>query len=194
MSVSNAVFQPSAAFLFWKKKLIIMPICYIQPVLDENVRQLCCRPYYNHPNGCPNYGKRDICPPRAPILQQVFNIDKPILAIWCSFNLALHRDKMRAKHPTWSQKQLECCLYWQGRVNKQLRKAVEYNLIRYPLFNNATNLISTFVPEAMGVNVTKTMKNAGVILEWPPQKTVIKIAFVGVSIKDQKHSQKALFE
>jgi predicted metal-binding protein len=35
-------------------------------------------------------------------------------------------------------------------------------------------------PEAMGVNVTKTMSNAGIILEWPPENIAYKIAIAGI--------------
>lgn len=38
---------------------------------------------------------------------------------------------------------------------------------------------TTYCPEAMGVNVTATMKNLGVTLEWPPQKVVYKVAIIG---------------
>lgn len=40
--------------------------------------------------------------------------------------------------------------------------------------------VPAFRPEAMGVNVSLTMKNAGLILEWPPRNIVHKIAFIGV--------------
>lgn len=149
-------------------------------MIDKTVRTLCFRPYCNHPKGCPNYGKRPTCPPAAPLLTDFFNMNKPILAVWASFNLALHRQRMKEKHPAWTRRQLDCCLYWQGKVNKRLKRAVEYNLTRFPLFDHAKKLIATYCPEAMGVNVTETMKNVGINLEWPPEKIVIKVAFVGV--------------
>ena len=42
------------------------------------------------------------------------------------------------------------------------------------------NWKTSFCPEAMGVNVTATMKNIGVTLEWPPQEVVRKVAIIGV--------------
>ena len=156
-----------------------MPICYVKPVIDLSVRQLCYQPYPNHPKGCPNYGKRDTCPPQRPTLSNILDLTKSILAVWVSFNLAAYRVRMLKKHPDWSRRQLDCCLYWQGGVDKQLGKEMRYNLARYPLFDNAKKLISIYVPEATGVNVTETMKNAGVELEWPPENKVIKVAFIG---------------
>jgi predicted metal-binding protein len=142
-----------------------MPVDYIKPVIDKSVRRLCYKPYHNHPKGCPNYGKRETCPPKAVLLPEYFDMNKPILAVWVAFSLEQHREKMKNKHPNWSRRQLDCCLYWQGRVNKRLRRQVEYNLGRSPLFEGSNNLIATYCPEAMGVNVTETMKNAGLILE-----------------------------
>jgi len=159
-----------------------MPIIFVEPVIDKSVRLLCLRPYPGHKKGCPNFGKRDICPPNCPLIDEVFDLSKPVVAVWTSFNLESHRERMKSKHPNWSRRQLDCCLYWQGGVNKNLRRNVEYNLERYIFFNGEKNLIATYIPEAMGVNVTETMKNVGVILEWPPEKIVNKVAFVGVKL------------
>ncbi len=155
-----------------------MTIHYVEPALQNSVRGLCTKPYYNHPKGCPNAGKRDICPPHAPLLGDFFELEKRILAVCIHFNLGQHIEKMKAKHPDWSQRQLECCLYWQGGVKKKLRQEVKYNIARTPLFDGG-KLVATDCPEAMGVNVTATMQAVGVILEWPPKVIVRKIAFIG---------------
>lgn len=161
-----------------------MTMHYIKPVINHTVRNLCFKPYHNHRKGCPNYGKRKTCPPQAPLINEFFDLDKRIMAVCVHFNLKLHRQKMKLKHPKWSKRQLECCLYWQGGVRKRLRQEVVYNLTRETLFDGGT-LIATDRPEAMGVDVTETMKNAGVILEWPPEKTVLKIAFIGSATDDK---------
>ena len=155
-----------------------MTVHYVKPILQLSVRSLCTQPYYNHPKGCPNFNKRCTCPPTAPLLDDYFDLTKRVLAVCIHFNLAQHVEKMRAKHPKWSQRQCECCLYWQGSVKKKLKQELQYNIARVPLFDN-DRLISTDCPEAMGVNVTETMKTVGVILEWPPKKIVRKIAFIG---------------
>ncbi len=162
-----------------------MTIHYVKPVLRSSVRKLCTTPYYNHPKGCPNFDKRSICPPQAPLIDKFFDLNKKILAVCIHFNLVLHVEKMRDTHSDWSQRQLECCLYWQGTVRKQLKQEIEYNLRRNPLFDSVV-LVSTDCPEAMGVDVTATMKEVGIILEWPPRKIVRKIAFIG-SKQQPKH-------
>lgn len=157
-----------------------MTIHYVKPVLQNSVRQLCAKPYYNHPKGCPNFNKRCSCPPAAPLLSEFFDLRKRVLAVCIDFNLAQHVETMKARHPNWSRRQCECCLYWQGTVRKKLKQEIQYNMTRSPLFDDA-ELISTDCPEAMGCNVTETMKAVGVILEWPPKQIVRKIAFIGAS-------------
>lgn len=155
-----------------------MTIHYVKPVLSASVRNLCYKPYYNHPKGCPNFNKRDICPPTAPLLSEFFDLNKKVLAVCIHFNLGMHMQKMKEKHPDWSERQCACCLYWQGSAKKKLRQEVAYNITRGPLFDGY-EVVATDCPEAMGVDVTATMKEAGIILEWPPEKIVRKIAFIG---------------
>jgi predicted metal-binding protein len=158
-----------------------MCIAFVHPVVDYAVRRLCTHPYYNHPKGCPNFGKRNTCPPQAPLIENVLDMSKKILAVWVSFNLADHRNEMRKKHPAWTRRQLDCCLYWQGRLNKRLGRLVDEQLTRYMLVDNQTALVVLHVPEANGVNVTETMKQCGVELEWPPERTVVKVALIGIA-------------
>jgi hypothetical protein len=81
---------------------------------------------------------------------------------------------MKAKHPTWSQRQLECCLYWQGKARKQLRLRVEAFLK-----NNGSKAV-LYCPEACGVDITETMRSIGVELEWPPKIYTYQVALIGV--------------
>ena len=54
------------------------------------------------------------------------------------------------------------------------------------------NWARTFCPEAMGVNVTATMKNLGVKLEWPPETVVHKVAIIGVRKTLEKDSKSGI--
>ncbi len=166
-----------------------MPIDYVNPVIDLSVRELCVRPYYHHKQGCPNYGNRNACPPKAPLLSEFFNLNFPVMAVWVEFNLEQHKQKMKNKYPQWSEHQAECCLYWQPKVNKKLKANVECHLSSYGFFRGShiklptpCILKATYCPEAMGVNVTETMRGIGVILEWPPKIIVRKIAFIGAAL------------
>ena len=146
-------------------------------VIDKSVRGLCVHPYPNHPKGCPNFGKRITCPPQVGLINEVFDIGRGFWIVWINFDFKSHCNKMKRKHPNWSQRQKECCLYWQGTANKMLRKAVQD--VKYYL-EGTGNWKITYCPEAMGVNVTVTMKNIGIELEWPPKNIVRKVALFGV--------------
>jgi predicted metal-binding protein len=119
--------------------------------------------------GCPNFNKRRSCPPFAPIFDIYFCMDE-VWAIWNVFDFGAHVDRMRLLHPDWSERQLVCCLYWQSKARKSLELEIDSFKISHP------NLHVTRVPEAMGVNVTETMRLIGVELEWPPNNFALQIA------------------
>ena len=97
-------------------------------------RGLCVREYYNHKNGCPNYNKNGRhCPPNSPIFDTVYDLSKPTYAIYNIFNFKDHVERMKKRHSHWTQRQVECCLYWQGRARKQLREKVEIFKVIFPL-------------------------------------------------------------
>jgi hypothetical protein len=101
------------------------------------------------------------------------------------FDIGAHARKMKMLHPGWSDRQCYCCLYWQGTVRSRLRDLEECFLtdgagdIRFP------EHVATQCAEAMGVNLTETMRiNCGIELEWPPKETVYKISLVGVPTEE----------
>lgn len=152
-------------------------IARINVVVEPTVRKLCTSAYPGHPRGCPNFGKKESCPPQVPMIDKVLDLKDAVWAFWVDFDLSIHREKMRKRHPKWSRRQLDCCLYWQGTVNKKLRETVGQRLL--------TNSRVVYCPEACGVNVTATMKTIGVILEWPPVNIVRKIALVGTNLEER---------
>lgn len=166
-----------------------MPCKRIRPIINMEVRHLCRRPYPGHKKGCPNYGKRDTCPPNAPLLSHFFDVMKPIYAVWVTFDLGAHVKRMRAKQPEWSYRQLSCCLYWQGTARKALKQ--EINELGIQFGNPNFEVVGSLIPEAMGVDVTATMRRIGIVLEWPPLKTVYKIAFVGSPAKARHRQARA---
>ncbi len=143
----------------------------IMPVIDADVRQLCFKPYPNHPKGCPNHNQRESCPPKVLLWMDVCDTYNATWLYWTKFDLAAHRERMRAKHPNWSRRQLDCCLYWQGTARKPLRNYLKSQML--------PGFFITTCPEAMGVNITETMKNIGIELEWPPEHFTYQVAMGG---------------
>lgn len=99
------------------------------------------------------------------------------------FNLAARVERMRAANPTWSDRQLRCCLYWQSTAKKIWRVGIKELLWSHPGYS------AVACPEAMGVNITETIRLAGVELEWPPVKVTRQVALCGVKLqgKDELH-------
>jgi predicted metal-binding protein len=123
-------------------------------VLDPRAKVWCKLPYPGHPKGCPNFDKNPDCPPNAPDVSGFFNLDKPHYFIIESFDLNAHIERMRERHPDWSERQCRCVLYWQGTVRKNLKRKVGNFLNTHP------GTTFTLIPEAMGVNVIKTANRA----------------------------------
>ena len=150
----------------------------VEPVVQPAVRSLCKRPYPGHPHGCPNHGHRETCPPVAPVFSDVYDLSQPVYAIVTEFDLGAHVTRMKEKHPGWSDAQLRCCLYWQRRARMAQKAAVHEFLCDHP------GCRVTTVPEAMGVNVTETLKAVGVELEWPPVRIARQVALACVPRQD----------
>lgn len=147
-----------------------MPWSMIPVVFEPTVRKLCPQRYPNHTKGCPNYGKKDGCPPKAPLFVEVCDMEQPTFVIWTRFEFGAHVARMKKKHSEWSDLQLKCCLYWQGTARKVLKGEIEEFKRMYPTYQ------VTRCPEGMGLNITETMKKAGIELEWPPEKYTYQVA------------------
>jgi len=135
------------------------------------------KPYPRHRKGCPNYNKRASCPPQRKKIKDIIRTDLTTYIIWTTFNFKAHVDKMRRKHPKWSQRQLECCLYWQNTARKNLEK--EITRFQDTIWKTGFTIVK--IPEACGVNVTATMARIGWHLEWPPVNITYQVAVAGRS-------------
>ena len=152
----------------------------VEPVIDLSVRFLCLQRYPGHKKGCPNYERKSGCPPYTPTIDQLIDLQLPVWAIWNVFDFAGHCQRMRVKHPRWSKRQIECCLYWQPKARKELKDEVKKFL------SERTDKIVVWNPEGAGVNVTATMKSVGMELEWPPVTKTYQIVLAGTSIAESE--------
>ena len=124
----------------------------------DSPRSMCIRPYHNHPKGCPNFGKKEGCPPNVPMFDQVYDLTKPIYLIINEFNLLEHVENMKKIHPDWSSYQLYNSRYWQGKsisINKK---------VSYAWLNEHPNLVLTNWVENMGVDLIQTLKEVDIDL------------------------------
>jgi len=134
------------------------------------IRPLCAAVFYKHSKGCPNLGIKEGCPPKASLFTDVFEPEVYVVAV--KFDLAGYVAKKRLEHGGWTQRALENPRHWQGHVRSILKNACEERCRGYPGYVSVTNA------EAMGVNLTDTCRNVGIILEWPPGKVVYQVSLL----------------
>jgi hypothetical protein len=53
----------------------------VKPIISYDLREVCLMPYHNHPKGCPNWNKKEGCPPQAEKIEDIIDIKKPIYVI-----------------------------------------------------------------------------------------------------------------
>jgi hypothetical protein len=134
-------------------EIIPLKIIHYEPFARDGT--WCCTPYPGHPKGCPNFTKG--CTRNRPNFVDVACGYK-WFAVIETFDLKAHAEKMKKKHPGWSDRKCRNLLYWQGTVRANLRNTVA-------LFPGDLLLD---IPEACGINVFETMAEIGIILERKP--------------------------
>lgn len=140
-------------------------------IFGEYAQDWCILPYPGHPKGCPNYNKKDYCPPKTPLINKI--ITPPYKLVAVKFNLKRHVKKMKEKHPEWTDRQARCVLYWQKKAEKNLRKESEKAAEKI----EESKII--YKPEAYGVNLFATCRKIRLNLEKNPRNTVWKISIIG---------------
>lgn len=152
-------------------------------LLDKKFQGMCKNPYYGHSKGCPNYRKKEGCPPGLPLLDNVFDFEKDLYVIYTTFPIGQFAEKMKLLHPEWENfpRQLYNPRRWQPTARKEHGIELEKFVLENP--HNAFNKC----PEAHGVNVTELMKNVGIELNWnwPPEHDLKNISYI-VSIGGEK--------
>jgi predicted metal-binding protein len=164
--------------------MIIISGSQVIPVmLDIPVQRLCIKPYPGHSRGCPNFNKKKGCPPSVTEWNCKFDISKPTYAIVNQFDLQTHVERMRRWHPDWSERKLVCCLYWQQTARRELAEGI-FAFKNTPKLDREKYIVIT-CPEAYGVNVTETVKQIGIELEWPPKRYAYQVALAGELITNE---------
>lgn len=161
-------------------------------VINKDARDWCNLEYHNHPNGCPNYGECDHCPPQAPEVDEWIDLDRSMWLIVAEFNIGTYIEHMNSEHPEWSIRQKKNPLYWQSSVEKELReefkKLKRYVCTNVDNFNGFCNdkIVATLIPEAMGVHVFMTMRRLSYDIKPDPDEIAYKVALAGIGDKSTK--------
>lgn len=138
--------------------------------IDVSARY-CRNPYPGHPHGCPNYGRRACCPPKAKPIWQV--IQAALYLVVATLDLDEYRRVMKRRHPEWTERQVKNPLYWQGAVRTKLGDEALMLLYGHP------ERMLILIPEAHGVDVFSTAESVGVQIERTPTHKIVKVGLVG---------------
>jgi len=153
-----------------------MPIIQIPPkkiVISKKFQGICKKPFYGHPKGCPNFGKKEDCPPNQPLINHVLDFTQPIYVIHTPFAVGEFAETMKTRHPTWTPRQIYNPRLWQPTARKNHRLELERFVQEHP------EAITDSCPEARGVNITELMREIGINLDWqwPPQHNVANVTY-----------------
>ena len=173
--------------------IIIYPECIINKGYQDNCfncdkrdnclspRSMCIRPYKNHKNGCPNFGKLDTCPPNIPCMyDQIFDTSD-VYAVVTKFNLEEYFNKRRLNRPDLAEGQIRNIRIWQPIAVKENNYAISEFYKENP---DKKDYVSTRLLECMGVDVINTMKEVGVIIKFPVTDYAYRVTFVAKVYKD----------
>lgn len=148
--------------------------------VTPRTREWCKLPYPKHPQGCPNYRKKDECPPHAPMISDFIDLQKPHFFAIHAFDLTAFSERMKQEHPTWSDKKSKCPRYWQNHVESMLERKIKRKI--------KLNEIYTFRPEAMGGNIFRTLLSFGFPIRPNPQEIVFKVGLIGTPFNNSQLS------
>lgn len=146
--------------------------------MDNRCGNWCQLPYPNHPKGCPNHGQRNYCPPYAPLVSDFFDLYRQHWFLITEFDLIGHMEAFRIRYPSWSERRLKCVLYWQNQVRSIQRQQIAEFRLEHP------DTVFTQLPEAMNVNVLRTLLGLKIDFETKPKRKVLKIALIGYQNQD----------
>ena len=125
----------------------------------KTVNQLCTQQYYKHKKGCPNFNRKNGCPPTIYHISQEYDLSS-IHLLYVKFPFLDYISKKGEIHSDWNLRQLANQRHWQGHLRSSLD--MYWGSIRkdYPYYRKISN------PEGQGVNVEDTLKQYDIQLDW----------------------------
>lgn len=168
-------------------------------VFDPKVQTYCVKPNFR----CPSYGHSWACPPEAPYLEHEVSKYKQFYLIFVKYNLRSYIEKEKEKHPKRNENSIRNAFFMKNLLRDKLEQEIEsfinenQNLYDEKLilwdgfcrlcFNEKDKGCTydagdpcrypdkkRYSMEAVGIDVTQTVKNLNFNLEWPPNKYVYR--------------------
>ncbi|MFW9902367.1 MAG: DUF2284 domain-containing protein [Candidatus Thorarchaeota archaeon] len=183
-----------------------MPFLEIKSVdiiFDPKVQTYCINPNFK----CPNYGHSWTCPPEAPYLQEEVSSYNKFFLIYVKYDLSKYINEEKAKNPKRSAKKIRNAFFMKNLLRDNLEQEIlnffkESQIIyeeKLILWDGFCRLCSNEVDngctydagspcrypdkkrysmEAIGIDVTQTVRNLGFDIEWPPNDFIYRFGLV----------------
>lgn len=172
-------------------------------LFDPKVQTYCVNPNFK----CPSYGHSWACPPEAPYLEEEVSKYQKFFLIYVKFNLRKYIQRKKVRHPNRSETTIKNAFFMKNLLRDKLEQEIfsfiegnqpflEEILILWDGFcrvcynkNDKGCTYDSGDPcrypdrkrysmEAVGIDVTKTVKNLNFGLEWPPNDYVYRFGLV----------------
>jgi predicted metal-binding protein len=172
-------------------------------VFDPKVQIYCVKPSFR----CPSYGHSWACPPEAPYLEQEVSQFEQFYLIFVKYNLRSYIEKEKEMHPKRNEKSIRNAFFMKNLLRDNLEQEIksffiglqnpyEEKLILWDgfcrlCFNEKDKGCTydtgdpcrypdkkRYSMEAVGIDVTQTVKNLNFNLEWPPNKYVYRFGLI----------------
>ncbi|MFX1571401.1 MAG: DUF2284 domain-containing protein [Promethearchaeota archaeon] len=172
-------------------------------IFDPEVQSYCVNSNFK----CPNYKHSWACPPEAPYLEKEVSTFSKFFLIYYKSDLNKYIQKIKLKHPNQSESiiknkllmsnflrdKLEKEMFkflskFQGKYDQKLVLWDGYCRVCYNQGDKECNYDSgascrypneiRYSMEAVGIDVTKTVKNVDLNIEWPPINYVYRFGLI----------------
>ncbi|MFX0022285.1 MAG: DUF2284 domain-containing protein [Candidatus Hermodarchaeota archaeon] len=170
---------------------------------DKKVQKYCINSDFK----CPSYGHSWACPPEAPYLEQEVSEYNKFYLIFVKINLADYIEKEKLKYPKKTEESIRNTFFMNNFLRNDLEKEIflfvnehgnSYNekLVLWDGFcricfndkDKGCNYDSgdpcrypnkkRYSMEAVGIDVTQTVRNLNFNLEWPPNEVIYRFGLV----------------
>ncbi|MFW9941430.1 MAG: DUF2284 domain-containing protein [Candidatus Thorarchaeota archaeon] len=172
-------------------------------IFDPKVQTYCINPNFR----CPNYGHSWACPPEAPYLKEFVSKFKEFFLIYYELNLNTYLKEEKDKNEDLSEESIKNELYTAGflrnKLEKEIYMSLEENQGKYKekfiLWDGYCRVCSNkedkgctydsgkpcrypnkkrYSMEAVGIDVTTTVNNLKLNIEWPPINYVYRFGLI----------------
>jgi predicted metal-binding protein len=172
-------------------------------IFDPKVQTYCISPSFK----CPSYGHSWACPPEAPYMEELVAEFKEFYLVYYQLDLSEYIKNEKANYPKKSEKSIKNMLYSKGILHNKLEREITNFIENYSepyeerliLWDGYCRICSNKIDkgctydsgnpcrypikrkysmEAVGVEVTKTVSQLNLNIQWPPTDFLYRFGLI----------------